>query len=321
MTARATRPGGAFLEVIVVMLVLACMAGAAGYLLLFQGDPSTAARLGASRSIAIPTPFPSILDEPGFYTVRPGESLFGIAVAHGLDPADLRYWNSDQYPSLVSNEQVMTGWVLTLSGPPRPTPEPTPDVTPPPVTAGGGADPGTGLVTLPGLTVDVWNAAEAYYAISGANPAELAASMTANVPSRCLELSAAAVACVGPLTTDIEPTYSGDPTSGACTMTGATISTTYEATLPQWTAPAAVPPELLSWWQTVLEHVRWHEEQHVRIFDDQFARLPAMLAGRSCDDVQSVYDQFQAQMYAAQEAFHAVDANWMPPVYSGPWDW
>ncbi len=79
-----------------------------------------------------------------------------------------------------------------------------------------------------------------------------------------------------------------------------------------------MPAALLEWWKVVLEHTRWHEEQHVRIFAEHYARLPSMVAGRPCESWSTIVDAWMAEMLAAQEAFHAVDASWRPPVYRGP---
>ena len=282
----------------------------------------------ARDASATPTAKEAVVVGNDEYLVVAGDDLFSVAAKTGVSRELLRHWNVELYPSIETTPSLEPGWILRLSGPPLPTTEPRPTTEPKPTDATadtaplpGGASsavPGARLVQLPILFVDVWNAAEEYYAISGATAAELGASMRSGVPASCLEYSGAAVACAGPATQDVEPTYIVNPATGACTLTGATVSVSYVATLPQWSAPPAVSAALLDWWTVVLEHIRWHEEQHVRIFTEQFARLPAMLAGAPCSDAEAIFAQLTNDMTAAQEAFHVQDASWAPPPYPGP---
>jgi len=73
------------------------------------------------------------------YTVRAGDSLAAIARSYGTSSAQLQAWNSERYPSLAGNPNVIEpGWELLVSGDPNVTPAPvaTPAPTAPP-TAGG----------------------------------------------------------------------------------------------------------------------------------------------------------------------------------------
>lgn len=78
------------------------------------------------------------------YTVRGGDSLAAIARAFGTTVEQLQAWNSDRYPSLATNPNVIEpGWELIVSGDPGVTPRPTPTpapATPRPTTppSGGG---------------------------------------------------------------------------------------------------------------------------------------------------------------------------------------
>lgn len=101
-------------------------------------------------------------------------------------------------------------------------------------------------------------------------------------------------------------------------MTGVTSTVSYQATIPQWTSPSEVPAELLAWWQVVLEHIRQHEGQHIRIFADYAADLPARVSGQSCDSWGPITNAWSAELSAAQSAFDAQEAAWAFPAYAGP---
>ena len=68
-----------------------------------------------------------------------------------------------------------------------------------------------------------------------------------------------------------------------------------------------------------LEHIRWHEEQHIGIFSDYVGRLDSLLAGQPCECPPANQPGWRLQRQAAQDAFDAEDASWQPPPYSGPW--
>jgi len=88
-----------------------------------------------------PSPFTS-------YTVRPGDTLFGIARTHATTWQSIVFWNKDAYPGLDPEDpaydpaHIEVGWVLSIQpgvvvpyepGPgatPRPTVEPTPTAPP-----------------------------------------------------------------------------------------------------------------------------------------------------------------------------------------------
>lgn len=186
-----------------------------------------------------------------------------------------------------------------------------PAVAPAPLTSG------PELVALLPLTVDVWGAAERYFAISGDSAAEILASGKANIPTDPSGAERQAMAYAGPTVWEHVPTYVIDPASGACTMTGVTSTVAYQATLPQWTSPASVSPALLAWWQVVLEHIRVHEGQHIHIFTDFVKALPERVTGQSCDDWGSITDQWSADIVSAQAAFDASEAGWVYPRHPG----
>ena len=174
------------------------------------------------------------------------------------------------------------------------------------------------LIALPLLAADVWSAEERYFAISGGTPDELIASAKASVPADPHGLDRAAMAYAGPTAWQHQPSYVVDPSSAACTMTGVISTVSYQATIPQWTSPSEVPAELLTWWQVVLEHIRQHEGQHIRIFADYAADLPARVSGQSCDAWGPITTAWSAELSAAQSAFDVQEAAWAFPRYIGP---
>jgi predicted secreted Zn-dependent protease len=82
-----------------------------------------------------------------------------------------------------------------------------------------------------------------------------------------------------------------------------------------------VPAALLAWWEEVLEHIRWHEEQHVRINDASIERLRAGLDGQPCPRVDAITTRWADDLNEAHLDFDREDDAWLPPVYPGPWDW
>jgi peptidoglycan/xylan/chitin deacetylase (PgdA/CDA1 family)/LysM repeat protein len=87
---------------------------------------------------AVPSAGETVIPEPTdalgrTYTVQVGDTLSSIGRAWGTTVAQLQAWNSERYPSLVSDsDSLQVGWVLVVSGDPSATPRPTPVATPAP---------------------------------------------------------------------------------------------------------------------------------------------------------------------------------------------
>jgi predicted secreted Zn-dependent protease len=176
------------------------------------------------------------------------------------------------------------------------------------------------LVALDPLYVDVWNADERHYDISGTSPDLLVASATASIPTDPTGAARHTMAYAGPIVWQHTPTYTIDPSTQACTMTGVASTVRYQATVPVWTSPGNVPPELVAWWQLVLEHIREHEGEHVRIFQMYVDALPDRLAGQPCASWEVIVTAWTGEIEAAQAAFDATEAGWTLPPYAGPTD-
>lgn len=177
------------------------------------------------------------------------------------------------------------------------------------------------LVPVGPLTVDVWGAEERYFAIVGTTPDELIASAKASVPTDPSGATRHSMAYAGPIVWQHEPSYVIDQASATCTMTGVSSAVRYQATVPQWTSPRPVPAELLAWWTAMLEHIRQHEGEHVRIFGDFVSQLPARVTGQPCDSWDAIVNRWSADVAGAQAAFDAAEASWAGPPYTGPLDW
>jgi peptidoglycan/xylan/chitin deacetylase (PgdA/CDA1 family) len=91
---------------------------------------------GEPSAEATPSPTPTTSDESPIatlYTVRRGDTLASISRAYSTTTQQLQAWNSERYPSLATNPNVIEpGWELIVAGDPNVTPRPTP--TPAPAT-------------------------------------------------------------------------------------------------------------------------------------------------------------------------------------------
>ena len=269
------------------------------------------------------SPTPNYSDAQGMHTVRSGESLFSVASDFGITYDELRYWNRDRYPSLDNSPVLERGWILEVTGPALPTalPTATPILEVP--SSAGPPPGGVALVTLPALSTSVWGGTVRYFSISGRNPNELIASAEQNIPAADSGRAPKdAAGYVEPTTWDLQPTYVINTSNGSCTITGVSSHTAYRATIPRWTSPKRVPSSLLSWWKSVLDHIGWHEGQHVHIFVTYVSSLTKRLVGQACSSWQVITNKWAAELNAAQAAFDAHDrATWTLPAYSGPWYW
>lgn len=94
-------------------------------------------RQGAARPADTkPLPGAENAGKPGFYTVRPGDTLYRIALESGQAPRDLQTWNNLANPNLIEVGQVLR-------------------VTPPPASAGAPSTTAAGVTAAPVATPGV----------------------------------------------------------------------------------------------------------------------------------------------------------------------
>ncbi len=181
--------------------------------------------------------------------------------------------------------------------------------------------PAIQLMAVTPQTIDVWNAEERYFSVTGSTPDEIVAAAKASVPADPGGADRTTMAYVGPTVWDHRPSYVQDPATGSCTMTAVASTVRYQATLPQWVASSSVPQELDAWWRIVLDHIRVHESEHVHIFDAYVRDLPDRVVGQRCDAWDGIIGRWSSELLAAQSAFDAAEERWELPAYTGPLDW
>jgi predicted secreted Zn-dependent protease len=102
------------------------------------------------------------------------------------------------------------------------------------------------------------------------------------------------------------------------------LTIAYNIILPNWNSPSRVPSALPAWWKTVLDHIVWHESQHLAIARRYAASLKAALLAGPCDNAGSTtaFKSAEAPLEAAQKKFDAQQqaAGWTYPNYSGSWN-
>jgi predicted secreted Zn-dependent protease len=174
---------------------------------------------------------------------------------------------------------------------------------------------------LPKLSIKVWNASVRYFSVTGTTPDELNESGSRNITKdRKGERHPDAFAYVESQFETLEPITTTVGTN--CTITGLSGKVTYRVTAPRWTKPARVHPALLAWWKQVLEHTRWHEEQHVRITQGSLDTLRGRLIGQRCVLAPLIMTRWAMDLTAAQRAFDESEYAWWEAYpYEGPLDW
>jgi predicted secreted Zn-dependent protease len=212
--------------------------------------------------------------------VRPGDTLYGIAVRLGVTEAQLRWWNLERYPSLRTNPQdISAGWVLITVGEPMPTPTPRPTPRPTPV-------PTTPSIPTyferfpPGVRI-------VYYEIAGDTPAELSAAMRTLGPWSDWLNRRAAGNTHADLQVGVEfvPRYDGS-CQVVSTSTPAVIYR-FTVTLPHWQAAAGAAAPTVAWWTTELETIAVHEAHHVVLFQNSLPALNQAVASQGCSTLSS----------------------------------
>lgn len=210
---------------------------------------------------------------------------------------------------------------VDASGDPGADPSPSPTPTPRPG-AGGIATPAptkapsSGRVKLPKITADVAGATTVRtFAIAGDTPDKLVRQMLRKAKQWC---TSDAVACTH-LSVDPRIRIRIDPSTAACTMTGAAPRITSTVYLPRWAKPAQVPRRLPGWWREVLDHIAWHEGRHITIERQWTKKLPGLVEGKPCSRAAAVLKSWATKVAKAQAAFDANElATYRLPEYTGP---
>jgi predicted secreted Zn-dependent protease len=255
-------------------------------IVLFIGGLIGIRKIISSAASAVPSPLVAFLPSASAVSTMPATA--GATPTHGPSP-------------------TLAGTAPSPTPTARPTPRPT--ATPDP------------FVALPKLSVTIWHASIRYFAISGKNPNQLEASDQRNIP-RSAEGDKVAnpFAYTEPNFDALQPSYVFDSYAGSCTMIGLTGKATYQVTMPRWTSPSRVLPQMLTWWKGVLGHVRWHEEQHVRIFEKWIPTLAKRLVGHACSSGQSIINRWTSDVTAAQSDFDYKERTWsLKFPYTGLW--
>jgi predicted secreted Zn-dependent protease len=201
----------------------------------------------------------------------------------------------------------------TMKPTPRPTPTPTatPTLAPTPVPTPTSKVPPTTMVKLPSFPVRIPGVSIKYYSITGSDAEGLESSILGGGPVACG--MAGAAACFHP---SFNWSYSGTMSSnGTCRVTGVRFAATYIITLPKWVGSAYAWPALVSWWKGVLNHLVWHESQHLAIARSYVSKFKAAISAGSCNQgsQNAIVAGVEQKLEAAQNAFDGTDNYSFPP--------
>ena len=172
------------------------------------------------------------------------------------------------------------------------------------------------MVPLPKLTGKVAGASTVnYFAVNGQSPDALLDDVVLRSKRNCK--SADTLACVLHRRS-IRWTNVTRLATGACTIASPKVSARSTVYLPQWVGPKRVQPALLTWWKQMVDHMAWHEAQHIRIEKSYDSKLKSLMVGKKCSSANRIIDNWERSLDAAQTAFDTKDAQWAYPVYAGP---
>ena len=112
-----------------------------------------------------------------------------------------------------------------------------------------------------------------------------------------------------------------NPATGACTVVGVNINPRYTMPIARWTGPGVVPRGLVTWWKATQRYVRDHEAGHVKIYRSWIKKLRTRLDGVACSKVDGIFDKWNTQVDAAQEAYDKREyarTDWPPYPHDAP---
>jgi predicted secreted Zn-dependent protease len=211
---------------------------------------------------------------------------------------------------------------------PQPTATPTPAATagptsrttavPTSATTEAPTDPTDDTVALPKFSYPVAGATVKYFSIEGDTPYALLQADEAASSKACNLKDSRACFLPGYRWSFVGQT---DVTSGVCVVKSVDLTASYTIILPNWTSPARVPAVLVAWWKLVLDHIAWHESQHLAIAQEYAPKVKAALQNTSCSGFAAASRAIRDDIDAAQDVFDAQQKaiNWQYPPYSGTW--
>jgi predicted secreted Zn-dependent protease len=171
-------------------------------------------------------------------------------------------------------------------------------------------------VPLPRLTEKVAGASAVnYFAVNGQSPDALLDDVVLRSKRNCK--SADTLACVLHRRS-IRWTNVTRLATGACTIAAPKVSARSTVYIPQWVGPTRVPPALLTWWKKMVDHMAWHEAEHIKIETSYDSKLKGLMVGHRCSAANRIIDKWARSLDAAQQAFDRKDAQWPYPAYTGP---
>ena len=201
----------------------------------------------------------------------------------------------------------------------EPTMSPAASATAAPAAPTASPEPIATTVRVPKLTAKVKGATRIkYFGVKGDSPDALLDSTVRKSKAAC-ELGDA-LACVS-LRPNIRWTNRTRVATGACTIVAPKVDLKSTVYLPRWKSGKPVQPALVAWWGKMVDHMAWHEGQHIKIQKKFDAKLPKLMAGRACSSANKIIKKWNKSVRVAQDKFNAKDLLWPYPEYTGPGGW
>jgi predicted secreted Zn-dependent protease len=243
-------------------------------------------------------------------------TVIGVVVVGSLAASGL-----DARSSSVAEPAASQTATQTAGATSPPAPSPT-QVAPTPVASAvptASPSPIAITVSLPELSPKVVGAKKVrYFAVKGDSPAALLDNTVLRSKASCKSTDTLACVFTRP---NIRWTERTRLATGACTIVAPKVSYTSTVYLPRWVSPQEVRPELLAWWTKMVDHMAWHEGQHIKIHKSYDAKLKRLMVGHKCSSADKIVDTWERTLKAAQDKFDAKDALWRYPEYPGPGGW
>ena len=202
-----------------------------------------------------------------------------------------------------ASDSVAPSAVIPTMSAPQVTPTPTPHTTaiPTPAATAAPTDSLADTVALPKFSYPIAGVTVKYFSITGDTPDALTEA----------DETASTQACKGDSLACFNDSYRWsfvrliDMASGVCVVKSVDLTASYSITLPNWTGPARVPAALVAWWKLVMDHIVWHESQHLAIALEYAPKIEAALQSSSCAGLNAAAQAVIDDLRAAQNVFDA----------------